>query len=379
MAGSTPLLWPPSPSLELFEGLFILMKMADLTFTTIEESARHFLSISRDEYAACNYIQTWASHPSNNTPGFCNRTRGQMALFIGISERGMQKMLTRLEGMDLIKRASQKQFVYRITEKWFDVVVQAKEQRTGEQSSRQGVNKVPAHKEYNNELIMSGEKSRLAPARAENQTPLKEKTEQEREVPPGRAAAENEPSPKVAPKGSSISFGFCTTCQGRRTVIGRNGPVECLDCEGSGLGDGKVDLITLHDPELPGVTIVAPMPGQPTTLDAEKAIIDWCLGDGLETVKYRHETAGRNFEQKQVAQLAAHYVSIYASTNESSRARLMSDPVRHFQDGLYKYLKNETAFARNAPGHNGAVRGNGKANINRLGSDPSVYSQPQKF
>jgi len=117
--------------------------MADLTFTTIEESARHSLNISRDEYAACNYIQTWASFPSSNTPGFCNRTRGQMASFVGISERGMQKMLTRLEGMDLIKRASQTQFLYRITEKWFDVVVSAKEQRTGEQSSRQGVNKVP--------------------------------------------------------------------------------------------------------------------------------------------------------------------------------------------------------------------------------------------
>jgi len=150
--------------------------MADLTFTTIEESARHFLNISRDEYAACNYVQTWAAYPSSKTPGFCNRTRGQMAAFIGISERGMQKMLSRLEGMDLIKRASQSQFLYRITEKWFEVVVAAKDQRTGEQSSRQGVNKVPAwgeqssrqggnkvptHKELNKEVYKTTTKEKI--------------------------------------------------------------------------------------------------------------------------------------------------------------------------------------------------------------------------
>jgi len=133
--------------------------MADLTFTTIEESARHSLNISRDEYAACNYIQTWAAFPSNNTPGVCNRTRGQMAAFIGISERGLQKMLSRLEGLDLIKRTSQSQFLYRITEKWFDVVVSAKAERTGEQSSRQGVNKVHPHKELNKEVKTTTVKS----------------------------------------------------------------------------------------------------------------------------------------------------------------------------------------------------------------------------
>lgn len=150
--------------------------MADLTFTTIEESARHFLNISRDEYAACNYVQTWASFPSNKTPGFCNRTRGQMAAFIGISERGMQKMLSRLEGMDLIKRASKSQFLYRITERWFNVVVAAKAERTdeqssqqgvnkvpagGEQSSRKGVNKVPTHKELNKEVITTTTKEKI--------------------------------------------------------------------------------------------------------------------------------------------------------------------------------------------------------------------------
>lgn len=179
--------------------------MADLTFTTIEESARHSLNISRDEYAACNYVQTWAAYPSSKTPGFCNRTRGQMAAFIGISERGMQKMLSRLEGMDLIKRASQSQFLYRITEKWFNTVVAAKAERTGEQSSQQGVNKVPEggeqssrkgankvhpHKELNKEVIRSGGKSRFAPpAPAESQSLKEEEVKRGLVAQPAEAAA----------------------------------------------------------------------------------------------------------------------------------------------------------------------------------------------
>lgn len=181
--------------------------MADLTFTTIEEAARHTLNISRDEYAVCNYVQTWAAHPSNKTPGFCNRTRGQMALFVGISERGMQKMLIRLEGMDLIKRASQSQFLYRITERWFDIVVAAKEQRTGEQGSRQGVNKVPGmgeqssrhgvnkvptHKECNKEVNKQQKKAKIDVAVFDPEVnaliidsiPLEEKKKNPSPVPP---------------------------------------------------------------------------------------------------------------------------------------------------------------------------------------------------
>lgn len=109
--------------------------MADLTFTTIEEPARAALEISRDEYATCNYIQTWSTHPGNRQPGWCDRTRQQMADFIGISPRGMMKMLDRLEGMDLIRRYSETLFLHQITEKWFETVTLAKAQRKGEQSS----------------------------------------------------------------------------------------------------------------------------------------------------------------------------------------------------------------------------------------------------
>ena len=138
--------------------------MADLTFTTIEESARRKLGITRDDYALCNYIQTWSSHPKNKKIGFCDRTRGQMADFIGITPRGIIKMLTRLNGLGLVEPCES--FLYRTTSKWFDVVLMAKDERKGEQSSGVGVNKVQGggeqssgvgvnkvqtHKEYNKE------------------------------------------------------------------------------------------------------------------------------------------------------------------------------------------------------------------------------------
>lgn len=91
-------------------------------------------------------------------------------------------------------------------------------------------------------------------------------------------------------------------------------------------------------------------------LDAEKQITSWVLGEGLETVKYRHETAGLRFAPESAPALVAHYVSIYASTNEASKASLLRDPIAHFQAGLFKYLKNQLSFERSGPANNGPQR-----------------------
>ena len=148
----------------------------ELTFTTIEEPARAIFGISRDEYALCNYIQVWSSHPANRVPGYCDRTRQQMADFIGMTERGVRKMLERLTIIGLIEPSASARY-YRITVAWFEEVSLAKSRRKAEQSSgfdaRQaeqssgqsgtkfrvkaeqssglGGNKVPPHKEYNKE------------------------------------------------------------------------------------------------------------------------------------------------------------------------------------------------------------------------------------
>lgn len=141
------------------KGFFI--PMADLTFTTIEEAARKELGISRDEYALCNYVQTWSAHPKNRQPGYCDRTRQQMAEFVGITERGLLKMLDKMESLGLVERYSPTKFLHRITQHWFETVELAKSRRKGEQSSPFGdggkVNKV--HPETGTKFTLEGEES----------------------------------------------------------------------------------------------------------------------------------------------------------------------------------------------------------------------------
>jgi len=152
-------------------GVFYFGKMADLSFTTIEEPARKALGISRDEYAICNYIETWSAYPNNRRPGFCDRTRGQMAEFIGITPRGVMKMLDKMERIGLIERYSETLFLHRITQHWFETVKLAKSIRKEEQSSpERGTkfslkeeqssplkrNKVLPHKEYYKESNKEG-------------------------------------------------------------------------------------------------------------------------------------------------------------------------------------------------------------------------------
>lgn len=149
----------------------------ELTFTTIEEPARAVFGISRDEYALCNYIQVWSSYPGNRVPGYCDRTRQQMADFIGMTERGVRKMLERLTAIGLVEPSASARY-YRITVAWFDEVSLARSRRKAEQSSGLGTqkaeqssgqtgtkfrvkaeqssglgrNKVPPHKEYYKEI-----------------------------------------------------------------------------------------------------------------------------------------------------------------------------------------------------------------------------------
>lgn len=150
--------------------------MSELTFTLIEESARAVFKLSRDEYALCNYIQVWSAYPKNKRSGWCDRTKSQMASFVGISGRGLMKMLDRLESAGLIERLSQTLFAHRVTVKWFEVVTLAKNTRKGEQSSSfaevEKENKVPLLGEQSSPF--APEKENKVPPHKENKKELKE-------------------------------------------------------------------------------------------------------------------------------------------------------------------------------------------------------------
>lgn len=108
--------------------------MSELSYTVIEESARAKFNISRDEYALCNYVQTWASWPGSRVPGYCCRTQAQIAKFIGITERGLRKMQIRMTEIGLLEPSPSGRF-YRITTAWFTEVMLARQTRKAEQSS----------------------------------------------------------------------------------------------------------------------------------------------------------------------------------------------------------------------------------------------------
>jgi len=152
-------------------------------------------------------------------------------------------------------------------------------------------------------------------------------------------------------------FGFCTTCKGMRTVNGRNGPMECPVCEGTGLGTGRTEsesptthIVTEINPADPKTKLVSginllPSPRAQTTIEAEHMIATWIKGEGIETVKSRFNVAKQRFDPDNAAAIAAHYCSVYTK-NQANKERLLKDPVTHFSDGLFGYLKTEESFGR---------------------------------
>jgi hypothetical protein len=146
-------------------------KDSDLGFTTIFEKARMFLDVSRDEYALCNYVQTWSAHPKNRQSGWCDRTQEQIAEWVGISVRGLRKMVNRMVEKNLLEQNDGSRLL-RITEYWFSVTSEAKtlhnspEQSsawtgtkflsTPEQSSASNRNKVLTHNKSNSKSNKKG-------------------------------------------------------------------------------------------------------------------------------------------------------------------------------------------------------------------------------
>jgi len=121
--------------------------MPDLSFTHIHEAVRAHFGISRDEYALCSYVQTWAANPKNQYPGWCNRTQKEVALWVGITDRGLRKMLIKMQALGLVERDSTSGKC-RITEFWFEAVMLAK----AEQSSSIDRNKVPQEAEQSSSI-----------------------------------------------------------------------------------------------------------------------------------------------------------------------------------------------------------------------------------
>ena len=165
--------------------------MSEIIYSTIFHGARKRMGLSNDEFCLCDYIFKWQSNPRAPRPGWCSKTRNEMGEHIGsnepgkpMSRRGIQKMIDRMVGKDLLEVDPTTRDV-RATPAWFDMVVAENEklprpmkigarpaesipddqdEPDGEQSSHDGVNKVHAGDEQSsrddvNKVHADGEQS----------------------------------------------------------------------------------------------------------------------------------------------------------------------------------------------------------------------------
>lgn len=86
--------------------------------TSILEDARRILGISRDEYALCSYAQYRTADTRQKISGWCCDSKDELADFIGITRRGLYKMLQRLEQMGLLEAGVGG--AIRVTPRWID-------------------------------------------------------------------------------------------------------------------------------------------------------------------------------------------------------------------------------------------------------------------
>lgn len=72
-------------------------------YTNINEPAKRFLKISRDEYGLCAYVQYRSADPRQKIRGWCCDPKQEIAEWVGISRAGLYKMIDRLSGQNLLE------------------------------------------------------------------------------------------------------------------------------------------------------------------------------------------------------------------------------------------------------------------------------------
>lgn len=87
--------------------------------TSINEKARRELGITRDEYALCSYIHYRLADQKQNPKGFCCDHKQEIADFVGISRRGLYKMLARMEYEGLLLTSPENGFLC-TTHRWIE-------------------------------------------------------------------------------------------------------------------------------------------------------------------------------------------------------------------------------------------------------------------
>lgn len=109
--------------------------------TGINESARKFLDITRDDYGLCGFVQYRSADPRQKIRGWCCDKKEDVAAWVGISRPGLYKMIDRLEKKGLLETDAKGNLC--ITAYWIDVENQCKQSlQSQEKEKKENVNKV---------------------------------------------------------------------------------------------------------------------------------------------------------------------------------------------------------------------------------------------
>jgi hypothetical protein len=119
--------------------------------TTVHHEARLSLGLSNDEYCFLDTVFKLQSNPKSQNPGWCFAKKKNLAEFLGMTERGIYKMVDRLEKLKLIEKHPTKPHL-KASLKWYEtVVVQSK---NPELSSTQTLNLVQNNPEQSSKHII---------------------------------------------------------------------------------------------------------------------------------------------------------------------------------------------------------------------------------
>ena len=114
-----------------------------IIYTLINHASRRALGISEAEYCLLDLVYKYATNPNSRVPGWCYASKPEIAKEREISERGLYKMASRLQGAGLLQTHPQTGH-WRTTSKWFEAVIMVakSQENTPEQSAVDPLNKV---------------------------------------------------------------------------------------------------------------------------------------------------------------------------------------------------------------------------------------------
>lgn len=117
-----------------------------IRYTTINHEAREKLGLTMVEYAVADYIYNLSNNPKSKIPGWCYASKESLGKTLGITKRGINKIIAKLVSKGLVETKKEKLNKslgnhLRITIDWYNTVIIKGENNIP--TPEKGGNKVP--------------------------------------------------------------------------------------------------------------------------------------------------------------------------------------------------------------------------------------------